>query len=481
MNPSHADGSWKIVRRHFLGAAGVATAGLVFQARAASAPAMPAGGKGMATIRGAFLYPSTQSLREAGYYSWPGSNFDAEGHHKDYLAQIDAMAKKLNVRIVMDDKPLHEPDSVSQFINEAKQQKPDGLLLIPFKKSEWASVVRIVEEAGTPTIAMATLGVLLMPHINQLRQSPGVYVISSLDNFDAIEDGLRMIRTIRWMKDALLLNVTGTQAKEMIVDKWETRIRVVPMQRLVDVYKSTEMTDEVRKLANTYLTQSKECREPGENDVFDAARACFACKRLIAAEGADAIMIQCLQGIKDGDIPPPCMGFMTMRDEGIVAGCQSDLDATLTMMIVQQLCNKPGFQQNAACDTEKNLYFGAHCTCPSKLDGPDGQAAPYILRNHAEAGVGTVPQVLWPEGKEITLAHYERSRKGTEPRMIVNTGKVVTCHDTPPAGGCRTNVVVKIDDVPACEVKGMHQTIFAGNHARQLRAFCQMIDLPVVS
>ena len=96
MNPSHADGSWKIARRHFLGAAGAATAGLVFQARGASAPAMPAGGKGMATIRGAFLYPSTQSLREAGYYSWPGSNFDAEGHHKDYLAQIDAMGAGVN-------------------------------------------------------------------------------------------------------------------------------------------------------------------------------------------------------------------------------------------------------------------------------------------------------------------------------------------------------------------------------------------------
>ncbi len=35
---------------------------------------------------------------------------------------------------------------------------------------------------------------------------------------------------------------------------------------------------------------------------------------------------------------------MSLRDEGIAAGCQADLSATLSLMLVQQLFGKPGFQ-----------------------------------------------------------------------------------------------------------------------------------------
>jgi len=31
-----------------------------------------------------------------------------------------------------------------------------------------------------------------------------------------------------------------------------------------------------------------------------------------------------------------------------------------------------------------------------------------------------------------------------------------------------------------CDVKGMHQIIFYGNHGRQLRAFCQLHGIEVV-
>jgi L-fucose isomerase-like protein len=110
-------------------------------------------------------------------------------------------------------------------------------------------------------------------------------------------------------------------------------------------------------------------------------------------------MMDCLPGLrKPHKHPPPCMGFMCLRDEGIPAGCQADLNATLTLMLVQQLFGRPGFQQNSSMETENNHYFGAHCTCPSKLSGRDGPSQPYILMSHAEAGWGCVPRVLWPVG-----------------------------------------------------------------------------------
>jgi len=212
--------------------------------------------------------------------------------------------------------------------------------------------------------------------------------------------------------------------------------------------------------------------------VLQAARACFALRRIVEKEGADAMMMNCLPGLrKPHKHVPPCMGFMTLRDEGIPAGCQSDLNATLTMMLVEELFGKPGFQQNAAMQTEANHYFGAHCTSASKMNGPDRPAEPYILRTHAEAGWGTVPQVLFPAGQDVTMAQY---LSGESPQMYVYGGRVVRCYPKAP-GGCRTNVEMTIDEVAdVCDVKGMHQTIFYGNHARQLRNFCQLYGIEAV-
>lgn len=440
----------------------------------------PAGRKkGTATVRGAFLYPPTELLDKEGYYSWPGSGFDAEGHQKSYMSKITAMAGALGMRIAMDEQPLYGEENVARFIEDVNKQRCDGLLLIVFKKSEWESVRRIVEETSIPTVAMATIGVLLNPHVNQLYRTPGAYVISSLDNFKAIEDGMRMVRTARWMRESRILSITGAETKELTVENLGTQIRVVPMQRYADAYRNTETTTQVQTLAHAYLANAKKRVEPSEADILEAARLHVALKRLMAEEEADAVMMQCLQGIRSKQIGPPCMSFMSLRDAGVVAGCQNELDSTLSMMLVEQLFGKPGFQQNAACETELNHYYGAHCTSPTKLSGRAGPAAPYILRSHAEAGIGCVPQVLWPVGQEVTMAHY---LAGEKPQMIIYSGKVVRCYDMPPAGGCRTNLALTINEVDdACAVKGMHQTIFLGNHARQLRRFCQLYDIPVVT
>lgn len=477
-----AEENGKMPRRDFLAAVGTAAGGMAMHSSASLGAA--AGGaagrkKPAPAARGAFLYPPTALLKKAGYYSWPGSGFDAEGHQKQYMTQIAAMAAKLKMRIAMEEKPLYGAENVTRFIDEVKKQKPDGLLLVPFKKSEWVSVNRIVKETGLPTVAMATIGVLLNPHVNELYRTPGVYVISSLDDFEAIEYGMRMIRTAQWMRTSRILSVTGNETKETTVVRLGTQIRVIPMQRYADAYRATEKTADVQALARSYLANAKKRVEPSEADVLEAARIHIATQRILADEQADAIMIQCLQGIQEKHIPPPCMSFMSLRDEGVVAGCQNDLNSTLSMMLVQQLFDKPGFQQNASCNTEQNLYYGAHCTCPSKLSGPGGPAEPYILRNHAEAAVGCVPQVLWPKGQAVTMAHYV---SGKEPQMMIYSGKVVRCYDMPPAGGCRTNVEITINEVDdICDVKGMHQTIFYGSYAKQLRRFCQLYGITAVS
>lgn len=167
---------------------------------------------------------------------------------------------------------------------------------------------------------------------------------------------------------------------------------------------------------------------------------------------------------------------MNLRDEGIPAGCESDLDATLTMMLIQYLFDKPAFQHNPSMDTERDRYFGAHCTSPTRMRGPAGPAERYILRSHAEAGFGCVPQVLFPAGQKVTFAKY--LSEGASPRMLIYSGTITDCPSNPPCGGCRTNVEIAVDEVKeATEVKGHHLCMFYGQHASHLRTFCQLLKI----
>jgi hypothetical protein len=240
----------KMSRRNFLQAVGSTAAGISLSSKQLLGAAKSrARQKGPAVVRGAFVYPPTESLRKVGYYSWPGSTFDAEGRQRQYMDRINRIGRKLRMRISMDKQPLDEAMSVTRFINEVKQSKPDGLLLIPFKKGHWGHVTRIIEEAGIPTVVLATLGILLVGHINQLHEKSGVYLINSLDNLDAVEEGMKMIQTAHWMKESRIVNIGGSKTKETTVPHLGTQVRTVPHTKFYEEFKRTKVTDAVKKLA----------------------------------------------------------------------------------------------------------------------------------------------------------------------------------------------------------------------------------------
>ena len=113
------------------------------------------------------------------------------------------------------------------------------------------------------------------------------------------------------------------------------------------------------------------------------------------------------------------------------------------------------------------------------MNGPDAPAEPYCLRSHAEAGWGCVPRVLFPPDQEVTMALY---LAGDKPQMLVYSGRIVRCPDIPPAGGCRTNLEMTINELDdVCQVKGMHQVIFYGHRVSELRRFCQLYNIDVVT
>ena len=471
-------------RREFLQTAGASVGAMAFLSSGTVlagdvGPAAPRSRK-TPTVLGAFVYTPTEQLKKEGYWSWPGSSFDPDGRRRAYTAKVNQIAGQLKMQTTMEPGLLDAAAAVSRFIAQVKQSRPDGLLLFLFKKWLYKHVERILDETKIPAIVCVPMGTLLVATIRQWQQRDAVYLIDAEQGFDPLVDGMRMIRTARWMQDARLIDIAGTEAREAVVPHLKTQVRTVPHARFVEAFRATETLPDVQRLAEAYRLQAQEIVEPKPSDIREAARCYFALKRLLEDEHGDALMMSCLQGLaKPHKHAPPCTGFMSLHDEGIVAGCQSDLDATLTMMLGSQLLGKPGFMHNPSWNIAENLYFGAHCTCPSKMGGPEAVARPYILRSHSEAGWGCVPQVLFPEDQPATMLHYFPEK---EPRMVVYTGRVIRCHPKLP-GGCRTNFTMKIDGVEEASqlVSGSHQVLFFGDHGKQLKAFCRLHGIKVIS
>lgn len=477
---SHATGCG-CDRRSFMVAMGAGMGTLAFQPTLARSAASNPQSKEPAAVWAAFLFPPSETLRKPGqWWSWPGNDFDAEGRQKQYTNALRGIAEKLHITLEFTDPPISGEPSADQFINRVKQAQPHGVLLIPLFNGHFDLLDRILAavspeaEPSIPAIVFCCLGVHHGSIVKYQRK--GVHYIQSLDNMDAVEYGLKMIQARKFMAAARIISVAGTEdGQEAIVPFWGTTVRTVSLRRFEDEVQKTEITPEVEKLARDFKKNAKKILEPADPEILQAARVHFANQRILESEQGDAVMMDCL---RRGELMP-CMSFMTLRDAGIAAGCENDLGPTLTLMLVQQLFNRPGFQHNPCYETELNHYFASHCTSASKLFGIDQPREKYLLRNYGHTNDPTCcPQVLWREGEEVTMA---RCIPEAEPQMLLYSGKVVKSHDMPPVGGCRTNVEITINEWDdACQVKGHHNVLFYGNHTRPLKQFCRLYGIRIV-
>jgi len=465
-------------RREFLGTVGLAAAGsLALAPRDLPAAGNPApGAKQPATVRAAFIYPPSKTFagNPNGWWSWPGNDFDAEGRQKKYVAAFREIEKRLAVKIADDPAPIATKADAQRLATEIADKRPDGLLLVMFYNRSLGLadlLLKAAEAAGVPAIFYIGLGVKHGP-VAQYRR-PGVYLIQSLDNLDAIESGLRMIAARKLAAQSLLLSITeAKEPREGTEPFLGTRVRVIPFRRYAAEFKKIEIGDEARKFIARFTAGAKEQRSITQEARENAARAHLALTKLIADEAADGLTMNCLRR----GMLKPCISFSWLNSQLIPAACENDLPAAYTYLLGQLLTGRPGFQHNPCYDTEANHYYASHCTCPAKLHGPDGPDAPYLLRRFAHSNEGSCAiQVFWKPGDPVTMVRYY---PGKPPTLDVYAGKVVKSYPMPPAGGCTTNVAIELTDRDdACQVKGHHNLLFCGDFARRFRLFAQLYKL----
>jgi L-fucose isomerase-like protein len=237
------------------------------------------------------------------------------------------------------------------------------------------------------------------------------------------------------------------------------------------------VNEEVKDVAATFRKHAKRVVEPNWQDSLNSARVYTTAKRLLKDEQANAISMDCLGMVSAKLVPtPPCGAWTILQDLGVTCGCEADLFGATSLMLTSYLLDRPGYMNDPVAETAKNLLIASHCVSGSRLNGFDKKPAPYILRSHSESALGVSVQVLWPVGASASLVRFQNANE-----LILDTGTVVSNVDTPPAGGCRTSVEIRMDNVEDCrDVLGFHQVVTLGNHRRVVEAFCQLYGIKVI-
>jgi len=438
-------------------------------------PAREADSRKGARLRAVFVYPPSKTFADNpnGWWSWPGTEFDAEGRQKQYAAELKTMATRLGLSIAADNTPVANLTDAKTAAEAVKTERPDGLLVILFHNRslrEADLLIKTAEAAGIPVVFYIALGAK-HGSVAQYRR-PGVYLIQSLDNFEAIEYGLQMVNAKKLLGQSRLLSIANVrEITEQTEPFLGINVRVVPFALYARQFKAVKLGSDARSLIRSVRRRAKQVRVTPEA-LENAARAHLALRQMISEHDAHGVAMTCLRA----GMLKPCLSFALLNGQLFPAACENDRSAAYGLFLGEALTGRAGFQHNPAFETERNHYFGSHCTCAPRLHGPDGPDSPHILRKFFHSNEGSCAvQTFWKPNDPVTMIHYYTGRPAS---LDVYAGRVYKSHHAPPAGGCTTNVEIEITDrKDACDVKGHHNILFCGDFARRFRLFANLYKM----
>ena len=234
----------------------------------------------------------------------------------------------------------------------------------------------------------------------------------------------------------------------------------IDLQRLIESIKAIPQA-EADNVAQDIVNRAKAIREPSNNDILEAAKAYLAIKEICKEEHLDALTIRCFDIVKACNTTS-CLALALLNDEGIVAGCEGDMQTLMSMYLAKRLCGEAAFMANPSQLTDSSSML-AHCTIPLTMCDET------IVRTHFESGIGVAIQGLLPL-TDYTLFKWGGSQLD---RYFVTEAKAI---ETPYSDHfCRTQITLDVNLKPYLlqHSIGNHHVIIRGRHAETIRKFMQ--------
>jgi len=409
---------------------------------------------------------------------WPGAVYDGEAGRKKYTEDISKAADQLGIKLDLRSSPVYSLEEANSWLGEAKAAEVDGLVLLMLdrQKHSWPTA-ELAGKSGIPTVIYSPLGTSFTTNTTPLADKPGCVVFSSND-FNQCIYGLKMLKAGALMKRTRCVVIEGNERKEIILADTGINLQYVPATTFFDMYNSMSVNNEIIRMADEYVHRATSLKHATHEDVINGIKSYLVAGEILKAEKADAISMDCLGALSDKPISLPCISWSKMNDDGIPAACEADIGAIAAQIIVQYLFDRPGFQQDPVADTSDDTIIGAHCSCPTRLNGFNSPPEPFEIIHH-HGNRDAVPRTIWKKGQRVTCMDFLPVSEENLDRsqMLISTGVVEDNMSVPPSGGCVVSVKVKFDEgSEVLSFPGFHQLFFYGDYKRELKAFCKLYN-----
>lgn len=199
-----------------------------------------------------------------------------------------------------------------------------------------------------------------------------------------------------------------------------------------------------------------------ETAVRSAAQLLPALKALFVRHRLRAATLRCFS-LFGPFATSGCLALSRLNSEGWFCGCEGDVPAAFSMLLLHALTGEAPFLANPAeVDPQRNELVMAHCTVPERA------VRGYRLQTHFETGLGVALCGSFPLG----MATVFKAGGPELDRYFVSAAEVLPSRPRP--GLCRTQVRLRLREDAGYFLRASlanHHLLVAGDHAQGIDGF----------
>ena len=161
-----------------------------------------------------------------------------------------------------------------------------------------------------------------------------------------------------------------------------------------------------------------------------------------------------------------CLALSLLNREGLVAGCEGDIPAVISMVVAYQLTDHSVFMANPTCINQRNneIVF-AHCTIPINM------CESYNWESHFESGLGIAVRGKVKNGP-VTLFKLN----GNIDNYFLSEGDLTENLESPNLCRSQLNIALKEPVINFLEKSiANHHIICQGRHVEKFKEFLSLV------
>ncbi|HHW48161.1 MAG TPA: hypothetical protein GXX14_06030 [Clostridiaceae bacterium] len=400
--------------------------------------------------------------------------------------------KNAGFEVVLSDTVMYNTSTMKKAANDLKGKEFDILCVCVGTWSEDHHLLDLLDYINKPVILWAfpavdtgsLCGVQQICCMLKELDKDYFYVYGNTDDANVITEIGQISRAVALRNKLRFVRIgnIGGRTKGMtdiaydeleIKDRTGVRVENLDEDELAEAFKSTD-EEQAREYWANLKTKVGKVTSTDKHGI-ESVRYYFAMKELINKYDLEGLVIKCYPKWM-GKV---CLGYSLLSEEGIVCGCEGDINNTVSMKILYELSGMPVHNTDLLYpDPELNTVLFSHCGSGGFSIASSYNDIHFGPVRLADTGVCS----LFPaKTGKVTLVNIV-GRKGTF-RMSVITGEAIQCGMEFPGNPLKVKFerdINEINRIIANEGIGHHWMAGYGDLVKELEYFCRLNKIRLI-